>query len=181
MSSEKTTPTRPIPESYWVLPGQFLAGEYPGTPYLPEFTRKRIGAFLRTGFDTFIDLTGRGETEAYEPILCEEAANHGVQVQYSRFPIADFGLPSVEVMQATLDAIDAAVAAGHKVYLHCHGGVGRTGTAVGCYLVQHGCTGAEALDKLAEMWSKVPKSARYPHSPETVQQEQFILDWGKKA
>ena len=31
------------------------------------------------------------------------------------------------------------------MYLHCWGGVGRTGTVVGCWLVRHGRTGDEAL------------------------------------
>ena len=48
-------------------------------------------------------------------------------------------------MASILDAIDAALDGGKTVYVHCWGGVGRTGTVVGCWLVRHGKTGDEAL------------------------------------
>jgi len=174
---DQTTLPRPIPESYWIIPGQFLAGEYPGTAYVPELTHKRLGAFLQAKFDTFIDLTAAGEIAPYEAILREEAGYYSLPVDYQRFPIGDFGLPSPAGMNTLLDAIDTALAAKHKLYLHCYGGIGRTGTTVGCYLVRHGLSGAEALAQLAAWWQNVPKSSRYPHSPETYQQEQFIRAW----
>lgn len=177
MRPDEPSPPRPIPESYWVIPGQFLAGEYPGTAYFPELTRKRLGAFLAAGFDTFIDLTSPGEIEPYEPLLREEAGYYNLPVQHIRLPIGDFGLPQPAQMTATLDALAAALSAGRKPYLHCYGGIGRTGTVVGCYLVCQGLTGQQALDQLAAWWKHVPKSSRYPHSPETLQQEQFVREW----
>jgi protein-tyrosine phosphatase len=68
---------------------------------------------------------------------------------------------------------------GRKIYLHCWGGIGRTGTTVGCYLVRHGRTGEEALRQLAEWWKKVPKSRIHIHSPETHEQADFILKWNE--
>ena len=89
----------------------------------------------------------------------------------------DVGLPTRAGMYAILDAIDAALAQERRVYLHCFGGVGRTGTVVGCYLVRHGHSGAQALQELVGWWREVPKSTRSPYSPETRQQEQFVLNW----
>jgi hypothetical protein len=160
-----------------VIPGQFLAGEYPGNAYSPERTRQRIAALLQAGFDTFIDLTGPGETVPYEPILRQEAEDDGMQIFYQRFAIADYGLPDRQQMQAILDYIDQAIANGRKIYLHCQGGIGRTGTTVGCYLVRHGLSGQQALEQLAARWLTVPKSAFYPHSPETFEQEEFVRQW----
>lgn len=177
VSTSITLPVKPIPESYWVIPGRMLAGEYPGALYAPEITRKRLDAFLRTGFNTLIDLTCEGETEDYKPFLREQAGYLGMAVECIRFPIGDYGLPTQETMTSLLDAIDGALARERKIYLHCYGGIGRTGTTVGCYLVRHGLTGSEAIRQLASWWQDVPKSARYPHSPETVQQEQFIQNW----
>jgi hypothetical protein len=177
ISTPVTHPVKPIPESYWVVPGRLLAGEYPGALYAPEITRKRLDAFLRAGFNTLIDLTCEGETEDYLPFLREQASYLGVAVESMRFPIGDYGLPSLETMTTILDSIDNALARGRKVYLHCYGGIGRTGTTVGCFLARHGFTGSEAVHQLSNWWQSVPKSARYPHSPETVQQEQFIRNW----
>jgi predicted protein tyrosine phosphatase len=167
---------RPIPESYWVEPGRLLAGEYPAH-YETEKTRKRIDALLETGFNTFIDLTKPNETVAYVRLLLDEAKAYEVEVKHHRFPIGDFGLPTPGLMKTILDTIDAELQAGRKVYLHCWGGIGRTGTTVGCYLVRRGKTGEEALRQLAEWWLKVPKSIIHPVSPETREQADFILNW----
>lgn len=180
MIPDEPSPPRPIPESYWVIPGQFLAGEYPGAPYFPEQTRKRLDSFLSAGFNAFFDLTAAGETEPYNMLLREQARYYNLTVSYTRFPIGDFGLPQPAQMTAILDAIDFALAAGRKCYLHCYGGIGRTGTVVGCYLVRNGLTGQQALNQLAVWWQRVPKSSRYPHSPETFQQEQFVREWGDR-
>ncbi len=80
-------------------------------------------------------------------------------------------------MLATLEYLDASLDARHNIYLHCWGGVGRTGLTVGCYLVRHGYTGRQALDQIAEWWRAVPKYRLHARSPETDQQVRFILDW----
>lgn len=169
---------RPISESYWVEPGRLLAGEYPGQ-YTTESTRQRLDALLEAGFDTFIDLTRPNETIPYDRILLEEAHLYEVKVERHNFPIGDFGLPTPETMKAILDTLDAALQQGRKIYLHCWGGIGRTGTTVGCYLVRRGMSGEEALRQLAEWWQTVPKSRIHPRSPETFEQVQFIRNWEK--
>lgn len=170
-------PDRPIPESYWILPGQILGGEYPVISYSPQRARQRLADFLQQGFNSFVDLTSPGETLPYEDLLRQEAAERGLEVCYRRFAIGDYGLPSREQMQAILNQLDHFRQTGRKTYLHCQGGIGRTGTVVGCYLVSQGLSGQQALDQLAEWWQSVPKSAFYPHSPETLQQEQFVRNW----
>jgi protein-tyrosine phosphatase len=167
---------RPIQESYWVEPDRLLAGEYPAH-FDSEQTRKRIDALLDAGFSTFIDLTRPNETVAYVRLLLDEAKLHEVEVQHYRFAIGDFGLPTPELMTKILDTIDAELEAGRKIYLHCWGGIGRTGTTVGCYLVRRGRTGDEALRQLAEWWRKVPKSMIHITSPETREQAEFIRHW----
>jgi protein-tyrosine phosphatase len=98
---------------------------------------------------------------------------------YQRFPIGDFGIPTPELMNSLLNAIDEGLQAGRKIYLHCWGGIGRTGTTVGCYLVRQGKTGAEALGQLADWWRNVPKSRHYPRSPETSAQADFVRKWSQ--
>ncbi len=167
---------RPSLESYWVKPNQLLAGEYPGRFSL-ETTRQNLDSFLGAGFDTFIDLTSLGELPPYQPILMEQAHYHDIAASYQRFPIGDLSLPARENMTAILNSIDSAMTEGRKVYVHCWGGIGRTGTTVGCYLVRHGLSGEQALRQLAEWWQTVPKHIYHPRSPETDQQVQFILNW----
>jgi hypothetical protein len=167
---------RPIPESYWVEENCFLAGEYPAH-FNVEQTRKRIDALLEAGFNTFIDLTKPNELSPYLAILREESQIYDVDIQYHRFGIGDFGLPAPTLMKSILDQIDASLQTGRKVYLHCWGGIGRTGTTVGCYLVRRGYKGEEALRQLATWWREVPKSSIHPRTPETEQQAAFIRNW----
>ena len=72
---------RPITESYWVEPGRFLAGEYPGKFNIEE-TRQRVNALLEAGFTTFIDLTKPNETVPYIRVLLEQAKYYDVEVAH---------------------------------------------------------------------------------------------------
>ena len=80
-------------------------------------------------------------------------------------------------MQHLLNILDQALEAGHTVYVHCWGGVGRTGTVVGCYLVRHGMTGDEALDWLRGVWPSVEQSAWHTSTPETREQQRYVRNW----
>ncbi len=74
-----------------------------------------------------------------------------------------------------LDSIDAALNAGHVVYFHCWGGVGRTGTVAGCYLVRHGMSGEGALHRIAEL--RQGTSDGWKRSPETLEHRRMVLEW----
>jgi protein-tyrosine phosphatase len=78
-------------------------------------------------------------------------------------------------MKAILDHIDRAITYEKMVYVHCWGGIGRTGTVVGCYLVRHGLSGPEALERLQILRRETAKWWR--SSPETDEQRAMILSW----
>ena len=59
---------RPLPNSYWVLPGRFLAGEYPASGG-KRGAEERLGGLLAAGIDLFIDLTEPGECPPYDELL----------------------------------------------------------------------------------------------------------------
>ena len=169
---------RPIPNSYWVEHGRFAAGEYPGDKN-PTGAELKLRTLLAAGIDTFVDLTEPDEgLEPYAPILIQLGQERGISVSHQRFPIHDFGVPRNRGhMSSILDAVDAARSDGGTVYLHCWGGVGRTGTVVGCWLVRRGLSGIDALARLAELWQGVEKAYRIRHSPETPAQADYIRYW----
>ena len=135
---DTNTPPRPIPNTYWVVPSRLLAGEYPGDRGV-AVARAKLRALLEGGVTHFVDLTSAGELVAYDALLREEAWGLGVSAVYARHPIADISVPQTpSEMAAILDAIDSALDVGGMVYVLCWGGVGRTGTVVGCWLVRHG-------------------------------------------
>jgi protein-tyrosine phosphatase len=163
-----------------VIPIRFLAGEYPGG-FNRERVRQRMDSFLETGLNTFINLTGPDELPPYLPVLLEEAKIHHRKVEGIHLPIRDFGLPTREEMLNILNNIDNALEKKRNVYLHCWGGIGRTGTTVGCYLVRHGMTGEQALAQLADWWQTDPRRTWYPRTPETDEQVQFVREWHELA
>ena len=161
---------RPIPNSYWVIPHHFAAGEYPGA-VCPREAEEKLRKLLHAGITHFIDLTEPGELVPYTDLV-KEYARHLCRIAgYERHPIVDVSVPRYpQQMSRILDSIDAAMRDGKTVYVHCWGGVGRTGTIVGCWLVRHGRTGQEALSQIAEWWQGVDKVCRQPMSPETREQ-----------
>lgn len=172
-----STSARPHPNCYWVEPGRLLAGEYPGASYA-EAARQKLQQIVAAGVTFFLDLTSPADRLApYADLLADTAPAASAVVTYRRMAIPDYSVPSVAQMAQTLDVIDAALAASQVVYVHCWGGVGRTGTVIGCYLVRHGHSGEAALAQLAHWWQDVEKRERHPHSPETPAQLQMVRTW----
>ena len=170
-------PILPHPNSYWVHPGQLLAGVYPGATTAPA-AREKLARFLAGGIDCFIDLTEEGELVAYDDLLLELGAARGMHVEYHRHPIRDVSIPRHrKEMIAILDRIDAGIRAGRTVYVHCWGGTGRTGTVIGCHLVRRGMTGEEALARVLELWRTMEKAPSKYRSPETEQQHDYVRHW----
>ena len=158
-----------FPDCYWVQEGRLLAGEYPGRAGTPE-TRRSIARLRQLGVTLFVDLTEPGEygLVPYQPELDEG-------MRAIRKPVPDFGCPSAAEMGEILDLIDAEIAAGGVVYVHCYGGVGRTGTVVGCFLVRHGASPKDALAAISRLRAGTRTAAR--SSPETEVQREMILSW----
>jgi len=162
------------------VPLKFLAGEYPGDED-PVKARKKINQFLAAGVRHFVDLSEFGELVPYDSILSEEARNTSITATYQRFPIRDISVPSdAEHLAEILFAIDRRIREGGAVYLHCWGGVGRTGLVVACWLQEHGRTPDDALAELRTKWSTVEKSYRKPESPETPTQVNWVKTWSQR-
>jgi hypothetical protein len=177
----KATAPAPIPDSYWVRAGhlagrQLLAGEYPGSRD-PGQAREKLGRIVDAGVTLFLDLTEEGEygLAPYAPLLEEVAGAQGREVAYQRMPIEDMSTPEPEEMVRILDTLDGALAEGQVVYVHCYGGIGRTGTVVGCYLARHGLGGAEALREVQHLRQGTPDG--WKTSPETREQREMVWNW----
>lgn len=166
----------PIPASYWLIDGQLLAGGYPGAAD-EDTARDKLSRFLDAGIRTFIDLTETSEPLArYDGLLRTLAKERGVDVRHLRQSVRDLGVPQGrEQMERILATVREEMDAGRPVYVHCWGGIGRTGTVIGCWLVEEGLAGPEAIERIAELRAGTPDSGR--RSPETDEQCRYICEW----
>lgn len=166
---DQVTIARPIQYCYWVDSGNFLAGEYPRN-LDEQSSHEKMQALRCAGIEVFIDLTTRNDgLSTYDHLL--DGARR------VNFPIPDVSVPKDDAqMQSILDEIDSHLKGNRKVYVHCWGGIGRTGVVVGCWLARHHGGGNEGYARLQQLWRANPKSARRD-SPETRDQVNFILKW----
>lgn len=166
-------------DSFWVVPGRILAGPYPGAPHKRDAAEK-LNAFLDVGVTSFIDLTEEDEgLQPYQQLLNKLAAQRGISVTHLRMPIQDVSIPTSEQMHAILGTLRKAVADGKVVYVHCWGGVGRTGTALACLLVEDGLGAQLALQKLKQLRRHTSRAHRW--SPETAEQRAYVAAWPRTA
>ncbi len=165
---------RPLANSYWVQVGRVLAGEYPTgrDAKLTAEGRARVQGLVSAGINCFIDLTEAGEGPAYDTLLPKG-------VMYLRHAIRDQDVPRRQAqMRRIQDDIAAALEGGRSLYLHCRAGIGRTGLAAGCFLVEQGRDGDEALREINVLWTQqCARAASWPTIPQTPQQANYIRGW----
>lgn len=167
------------PQHYPIEEGKLYGGEYPGHRD-PVVARIRLQHLITLGIRTFLDLTTLADRMApYEALLAglkEEAVSPLRRVS---MPITDMGIPeSTETMQAILESIRESTGRFPAVYVHCWGGIGRTGTVVGCWLRECGHDPERALAHVQHLYaSHMPKARIHPESPQTPAQKDYIRNW----
>jgi ADP-ribosyl-[dinitrogen reductase] hydrolase len=177
-ANQASTTALPL-DTYWVEEGRILAGPYAGAPTKHD-AEKKLRAFLAAGVTTFVDLTEERDRltrlEPYSHLLKLIAAEMGIAVTHLRLPIDDMDVPPPWRMRVILDAIRTAADAGETVYVHCWGGVGRTGTVVGCWLRENGSPSETVLAEIEALRAMTPKAKHRP-APENDRQRTFVTEW----
>lgn len=162
---------RPLKQSYQVSE-HLWAGEYPGDKN-GECAKDKLNRMMQFGVRCFFDLTEEGELIPYKDLLPS-------YVSYTRFPIRDVSVPqSIEdVRQLVKTILQNADGTHGEVYVHCWGGVGRTGTIIACLIAEEmeSPTLEKVLGELRKRFAMMPKSA-YRQTPETQEQEQFVQQY----
>ena len=91
------------------------------------------------------------------------------------FPVGDGQVPTRIFAREILDTIDTELSRHHRVYVHCCGGRGRTGTIVGCWLARHGYgSGEEVLGAITALRRVALLDGS---SPETEEQRSLVTSW----
>lgn len=185
LPSEYTIPSSctPLTRTYWVVDGLFLAGAYPGN-LDPDKHRARVTGLFNAGMRTFLNLMEEDESNndgspfvRYDHDLRSVASKDGERVAHLRFPIPDGGTTTTDRMRSILDAIDLSLDAGRPVYVHCFGGMGRTGTTVCCWLLRHGFASKDGVLPLLTQLRQADEERASWKAPENPNQERFVLNW----
>ena len=156
----------PLPRSYVVfLP--VIAGEYPGAPFESQ-ARARIERVLEEGPDFFLDLSEAGELEPYAHLLPP-------QVRHVRLPLRRGAVPPPARMREIVDTIDRARSDGWFLYVHDNAGIGRVGTAMGCWLADMEILDGDPIAFLDEQRRQVVSP--WLESPASPEQRAFVRGW----
>ncbi|OFY33796.1 MAG: hypothetical protein A2W91_11205 [Bacteroidetes bacterium GWF2_38_335] len=148
-----------------------------------EASEKKIKNLIECGIRTFINLQGKDEVNFegvpflnYQAILKKFEKEYKIKLSFNRLSIPDFGITSTKNMKKILDTIDKSIGQGKPVYVHCWGGIGRTGTVVSCFLLRHGMANHDNVFKMIEYLRRSdPENHRL--SPETPEQFEFVKNW----
>jgi protein-tyrosine phosphatase len=163
--------------TYWVVEHKLLAGPFPGSPD-PAQVPPAVAPLLDAGVTTFLNLQEARETNYSGSCSRRMRRPSNRRRRWCAIRLLVLSIPTRTEMVEILDRIDASLEEG-AVYVHCWGGVGRTGTVVGCWLLRHGlATPASVIDTIRSLGNADPIRG-HRRSPETLQQEQFVVGWAE--
>lgn len=176
----------PYERSYVVVPGKLIAGHLPSAQNGDQEEHVfRINRLIDVGINLIINLMEENEIGHnglplwnYSELLLKLATQRNHSIKAIRKSIPDLGIPAIDHMIETLDLIDACNQNSGKVYIHCWGGIGRTGTVVGCYLLRHKLADKNNVFHYIEYLRRTTPYSFRP-SPETDEQRHFILNWNE--
>lgn len=94
-----------------------------------------------------------------------------VGIGFKRFPIHDRGLPEIISLRNLAKRAAKQIDAGASIAVHCRAGIGRAGLLACCILQELGFGAVQALTDVSE--------ARGVRVPDTPEQREFIIDYGK--
>jgi len=129
----------PTTHSNWVLPGRLAIGAYPDPDaQYPE-------QLLAAGFNVFASLQTDPELKKFRPY--QQLLS--VDTLWLQLPITDRGTTTDDKLLAFIKLIRYLLDQGKQIYVHCHGGHGRSGT-LACVLLSQieGLTHSAAVAKV---------------------------------
>jgi len=132
-----------------------------------EWLEDEVRAWKDDGVDLVVSLLTVDELEELD-LTHEADLSRANGLQFCEFPIPDLGVPySLAAAQEVIDKLNASLAAGKKVAIHCRQGIGRSGLIATSLLVVAGVDPETAFREVS--------AARGLPVPETSEQSDWVL------
>eukprot|EP01089_Gocevia_fonbrunei_P000340 TRINITY_DN10360_c0_g1_i1.p1 TRINITY_DN10360_c0_g1~~TRINITY_DN10360_c0_g1_i1.p1 ORF type:complete len:202 (-),score=28.92 TRINITY_DN10360_c0_g1_i1:12-617(-) len=178
----------PIDPSNWVIPGRLVAGGYPGHKSEPEHSNQ-IKAILDAKITTFVCLQSEKELKRFNPYqpLITEGEDFSLfknKIKFIHFPIPDQQVGPDEEVEKLVNQIIQELNNGEVIYMHCHGGHGRTGTIIALLLIKLYSVDAETALQVTSDTHKCRKvfKSRSPQTPKQFDQVRRLgAKWTQNA
>ncbi|MCX4244792.1 protein-tyrosine phosphatase family protein [Paraliomyxa miuraensis] len=124
--------------------GRLLVGQLPGRATALE---GELDALVAFGIRHVLCLIPRIDlAEPYRVPTYVEEGSARFGERFRLVDVVDYEVPPDDAaFEAALDAVEQALVAGEKVYVHCGAGCGRAGVFAACLLVQRGVEPLEAI------------------------------------
>ncbi|HVO81383.1 MAG TPA: dual specificity protein phosphatase family protein [Terriglobales bacterium] len=131
-----------------------------------DWLEDEVAGWNRAGIDTVLSLLTPEEEQALDLAGEADAVKTG-GMEFLSLPIPDRQVPTSETeLTAAMEKVNARLAAGRGVLVHCRQGVGRSGLVAACLLVTRGVDPSAAVERVS--------AAREVAIPETREQRQWI-------
>ncbi len=140
--------------------------------------RRKVRILIEAGIDSFVDLTEADELRPYATgLLVEEAEKAARPVpSHKRFAIRDVSILADDAgYDEIVEHIRSELDAGKRAYVHCWGGKGRTGTVIGCWLIDNdGLDYESTVQRMHDLRAGTRKVADFPWIPDTDEQRDVL-------
>ncbi|WP_148677163.1 protein-tyrosine phosphatase family protein [Staphylothermus hellenicus] len=141
----------------WIVPNKLAQGPLPRINELENLSRV---------FDVFIVLIMPHEVPGGIDYYLSMLNSYGIE--YVHVPTPDFHPLQLLELYYLSNYIEKQISSGRRVYVHCRGGVGRSGLVTASYLVYKGQDLIGAVKYLRE---------RIPYALETIGQQRMLEDY----
>lgn len=133
-SESNESKSNPTNTSNWI-DDRIIAGSYPGT-IDPTEHRSILASIVNSGVNVFISLMQPKEAAKFNEYQSFVNKLTRDSVKYYNFPIADKQTASTELLLEVVSLMKSLLREDQNtvIYLHCHGGHGRTGLVSTLYL-----------------------------------------------
>jgi len=150
----------------WVIPGHLAGSGLPAT-------REELEWILRQGIRSIITVRESPLPMEWLDSINEEKhgqkqleyqnsknnsnnknnnENHRIKIDYLYLRVEDFGVPSLDELDSTVDHIKEQMDVGNPVMVHCAAGKGRAGTVLAAFFLKNEGLGAvEAIEKIRSL------------------------------